>query len=123
MPDGFGGDLAAPIWHDYMLRASQGYCADFSRPTTPFSGTAFSGPHSSARSPSPSTGPQSGPGALNNPQLYSQPPAKTNPQPAPTPTIQSGGGGVAPPGSGGGGHGGGGGGGGGGHGGGGGGHG
>ncbi|MGH2882646.1 MAG: transglycosylase domain-containing protein, partial [Solirubrobacteraceae bacterium] len=101
MSDGFGGDLAAPIWHDFMLRASAGYCGNFPTPTTYFTGTAFAGPHSSAKSPSPSTnGPQSGPGAYSNPNLYAQPPQhKTAP---PTTTVQSGGGGVAPPGAGGG---------------------
>ncbi len=117
MPDGFGGSLAAPIWHDFMLRASQGYCGDFPQPTTPFSGTGFSGPHSSALSPSPNPSPstgagtgtgagQTGTGGSSNPQLNSQPPAnqqQTKPQGRTTTTIQSGGGGVAPPGSGGGG--------------------
>jgi penicillin-binding protein 1A len=101
MPNGFGGSLAAPIWHDYMVRASNGYCGDFPQPTTVFSGTAFSGPHSSAKSPSPPTNAgQTGPGAYKNPTLYAQP---TTPGAPPTTTIQSGGGGVAPPGAGGGG--------------------
>ena len=25
-PNGFGGTLAAPIWHQYMVAASDGYC-------------------------------------------------------------------------------------------------
>ena len=29
MADGFGGTLAAPIWHDYMQTASGDYCGDF----------------------------------------------------------------------------------------------
>ncbi len=102
---GFGGTAAAPIWHDFMQRASNGYCGDFPTPTTAFSGTAFDGANSSAKSPSPPSGPQSGPGAYNNSQLYAQPPKKSH---GPTTTIQSGGGGVAPPSSGGGGGGGGG---------------
>jgi penicillin-binding protein 1A len=40
---GFGGTLAAPIWHDYMSAASGGYCGDFSQPAVPFHGTAFFG--------------------------------------------------------------------------------
>ncbi len=40
---GFGGTLAAPIWHDYMSPASNGFCGDFPPPSTPWSGTAFSG--------------------------------------------------------------------------------
>jgi penicillin-binding protein 1A len=43
MADGFGGTLAAPIWHDYMQAASGSYCGDFPPPTTPFEGTAFFG--------------------------------------------------------------------------------
>ena len=33
---GFGGTLSAPIWHDYMQQASNGYCGDFPQPTDPF---------------------------------------------------------------------------------------
>jgi penicillin-binding protein 1A len=108
MPNGFGGTLAAPIWHDFMQAASKGYCGDFPQPTTLFTGTAFTGANSSARQPSaPLISPgQTGPGAYNNPTLYAQPPKKTTTPP--TTTIQSGGGGVAPPGQGGGGNGGGG---------------
>jgi penicillin-binding protein 1A len=104
--NGFGGTLAAPIWRSYMVKASDGYCGDFPPPATSWSGTAFSGPHSSANQPSApsSSAGQTGPSAYNNPQLYAQPPgSKTTPQ-APTTTIQSGGGGVGPPGTGGGGH-------------------
>jgi penicillin-binding protein 1A len=43
MPGGFGGTLAAPIWHDYMARASNGYCSDFRAPTTPWQGKPFFG--------------------------------------------------------------------------------
>jgi penicillin-binding protein 1A len=109
MANGFGGTLAAPIWHQFMQQASNGYCGDFPTPTTYFTGTAYTGANSSARSPTPSTTPgQTGPSAYSNPNLYAQPPAKkkTTPQ-GPTTTVQSGGGGVAPPGSGGGTHGGG----------------
>jgi penicillin-binding protein 1A len=96
---GFGGTAAAPIWRDFMRAASGGYCGDFPTPTTYFTGTAFTGPNSSARSPSPSTTPgQTGTGAYTNPKLYAQPP-KQKTTPGPTTTVQSGGGGVAPPGS------------------------
>jgi penicillin-binding protein 1A len=110
---GFGGTAAAPIWRDFMRAASGGYCGDFPTPTTYFSGTAFTGPHSSARSPSPTTTPgQTGTGAYSNPNLYAQPKTTTQKTPPPTTTVQSGGGGVAPGsggghGGGGGGHGGG----------------
>ncbi len=89
MAGGFGGTLAAPIWHDYMQAASSGYCGDFSQPTTTFSGTAFSGPHANAGGLSTTTA-QSGSGSgvtaaattattpYNNRTLFAQPP-----QPAP----------------------------------------
>jgi penicillin-binding protein 1A len=55
---GFGGTLAAPIWHDYMVAASDGYCGDFPQPTTFWSGTAYFGAHSSSSVPvTPSPGP------------------------------------------------------------------
>ncbi len=44
---GFGGTLAAPIWHDYMSVASNGYCGDFPAPTVPWHGTAFFGTYAS----------------------------------------------------------------------------
>ncbi len=87
MPNGFGGTLAAPIWKQFMVAASNGYCGDFPQPTDPFSGTAFTGPHSSAKSPPPqNTTGQTGPGAYNNPNLYAQPGGQT-----PTTTTQTGG--------------------------------
>ena len=46
MSNGFGGALAAPIWHDFMSSASGGFCGDWSSPSDPFQGTAFVGPHS-----------------------------------------------------------------------------
>jgi penicillin-binding protein 1A len=90
---GFGGTAAAPIWRDFMLAASDGYCGEFPQPTVPFTGTAFTGPHSAAKEPpAPTTG-QTGPGAYNNPNLYAQP--KNQNTPSPTTTIQTGG--AAPP--------------------------
>jgi penicillin-binding protein 1A len=47
---GFGGTLAAPIWHDYMAKASDGYCGDFPPPQNPFHGTAFFGKFASTGS-------------------------------------------------------------------------
>ncbi len=52
MINGFGGVLAAPIWKQYMESTDGGYCGDWTPPTVPFSGTAFSGPHSSSGSSS-----------------------------------------------------------------------
>jgi penicillin-binding protein 1A len=51
MANGFGGALAAPIWHDFMSSASGGFCGDWSSPSDPFHGTAFVGPHSAGGSP------------------------------------------------------------------------
>jgi penicillin-binding protein 1A len=98
LANGFGGTLAAPIWHDFMQAASGGYCGGFSRPTTPWSGTAFTGPHSvsSGSNNSPNLHalrngavPPPGQGAYTNPQLFSSPPQ--GPPPAVVP------GGVPPP--------------------------
>jgi penicillin-binding protein 1A len=79
MSNGFGGALAAPIWHDFMASASGGYCGDWSPPSNPFQGTAFFGPHSasgnfpgSAGSGASGTGTTTNP--YNNPSLYAQPP-------------------------------------------------
>jgi penicillin-binding protein 1A len=79
MSDGFGGTLAAPIWRQFMQAASAGYCGAFPQPTDPFVGTAFTGPHSSAKEAPP---PKTTPGAsqLNNPTLFAQPPAQTTTQ-------------------------------------------
>ncbi|MDQ6747924.1 MAG: penicillin-binding protein [Candidatus Dormibacteraeota bacterium] len=85
IPNGFGGALAAPIWHDYMHAASGGYCGNFSPPTTPFSGTGFVGHYSVAGgSNSLPGGSHSGAGGgaggaspatpYNNPTLFAQPP-------------------------------------------------
>ncbi len=94
MANGFGGTLAAPIWRQFMVAASQGYCGDFPQPTDPFVGTAFTGPHSSAKEPAPpQTQPgQTGQSALNNPTLFAQP-GKNG---TPTTTTQTGGA-VLPP--------------------------
>ncbi len=53
---GFGGTLAAPIWHDYMSQASNGYCGDFPTPTNPFNGTAFFGKFATTGNPTPAPG-------------------------------------------------------------------
>ena len=56
MYNGFGGVLAAPIWHEYMQSASGSYCGNWNAPTTPFEGTAFFGPHSASGSASTAPG-------------------------------------------------------------------
>jgi penicillin-binding protein 1A len=88
---GFGGTLAAPIWHDYMETADNGYCSDFPTPAEPFHGTPFKGQHATtgkASIPSsrfgPGTGVSTGTGGVavppssgspqNNPTLFAHPP-------------------------------------------------
>jgi penicillin-binding protein 1A len=74
---GFGGSVAAPIWHDYMEGASDGYCGDWTTPTTPWHGTAFVGPHSQAGPPIKANGNGNGNGTVNpynNPKLFAKPP-------------------------------------------------
>jgi penicillin-binding protein 1A len=60
---GFGGTLAAPIWHDYMVNASNGYCGDFVAPTTTFHGTPFFGKFASTGSAGNTPGGSSGNGS------------------------------------------------------------
>jgi penicillin-binding protein 1A len=55
----FGGTLAAPIWHDYMLAAQGSDCPDFPRPENPVEFSTWTGSHSVSRSSSrdyPSSG-------------------------------------------------------------------
>jgi penicillin-binding protein 1A len=96
-PNGFGGTLAAPIWHDFMLRASRGYCGDFPTPSSPFSGTPFFGTH--ATTGNPSVGTNTGPGSgktkqgtgFNNPTLFAQPPGTKPTKPSKPGTGHGGG--------------------------------
>jgi penicillin-binding protein 1A len=94
MPNGFGGTLSAPIWHDYMASASNGYCSDFTPPSVPFSGTSFFGRYASTGNSNAGSGTSSGSGIstgapnstggagvggtssnpYNNPTLYAHPP-------------------------------------------------
>ena len=53
MANGFGGTLAAPIWHDFMSAASDGYCGDFTVPSVLWHGTAFVGSFSAVESAQP----------------------------------------------------------------------
>jgi penicillin-binding protein 1A len=50
---GFGGTLAAPIWHDYMVVAAGDSCEDFPRPENPADLSAFYGKHTVSYDPSP----------------------------------------------------------------------
>ncbi len=111
MDNGFGGTLAAPIWHDYMQSASNGYCGDWSQPSSPWQGTAFTGPHSVSGGGNGNgnfnqngNGNRNGGGNGNfnggngaaspyyNPQLYAQPPQGPPQTQAPAPRT-----GAAPP--------------------------
>jgi len=109
MADGFGGHLAAPIWHDYMSNASGGYCGDFPSPSESWHGTAYFGSYASTGNPNSGSGPRSrsglgnsgsgsgsgsGGSAYNNPTLYAQPP---QPSAQPPPSSTGGGGGTGPP--------------------------
>jgi penicillin-binding protein 1A len=101
--NGFGGTLAAPIWHDFMLAASNGFCGDFPRPTTPWTGTAFVGPHSNAGPPVAPRLQGAAPASVAGKK--SQSPATAPPQTAPAGngnTGPPGGGNTQPGGSGGG---------------------
>ncbi|HWC87258.1 MAG TPA: transglycosylase domain-containing protein [Solirubrobacteraceae bacterium] len=103
---GFGGTLAAPIWHTYMREASAGYCGDFTPPPSQFAGKPFYGASyhyaigggyqnqsqyqygtsGGAVTPTvPITTPTPVPttGQYTNPQLY-------NPTPQPAPTTGTG---------------------------------
>ncbi len=103
---GFGGSVAAPIWHDYMVQASNGYCGDWPAPSVPWHGTAFVGGHSAQGGASQNynnyNGGYTGGGSpapyYNNPQLFAQPPQR----PPGTPSPRTGGG--SPSGGGGGGN-------------------
>ncbi|MGH2842061.1 MAG: transglycosylase domain-containing protein, partial [Solirubrobacteraceae bacterium] len=46
---GYGGTLAAPIWHAFMQRASGGFCGDFHTPNQYWDGQPYFGPHSSTQ--------------------------------------------------------------------------
>ncbi len=84
---GFGGTLAAPIWHDYMSQASDGFCGDFAPPTQPWQGTAYFGRFSSTGNSNSgvpggsgagtngtgTTTPGTGANQYTNPNLYQQP--------------------------------------------------
>ena len=73
---GFGGVLAAPIWHDYMLLATQGMLAEsFALPSIGFYAPAPPSP------PSPSPSPSTSPTAATSPTPTS------TPTPTPEPTL------------------------------------
>ncbi len=80
---GFGGSVAAPIWHDFMQQASNGFCGDWPAPSDPWHGTAFVGAHSSQGPANGYSGNNNSGGGSNggtgvspyyNPQLFARPP-------------------------------------------------
>ncbi len=91
---GFGGTLAAPIWHDYMENASDGYCGDFPEPEIPWTGTTYFGAHSSVYVPTTPTPTITTP-STTIPTLTLTTPATTTPVPTtpvtPTPATPPGG--------------------------------
>jgi penicillin-binding protein 1A len=106
MANGFGGTLAAPIWHDYMDVASNGYCSDFPTPAISWHGTPYFGQFSTTGNPV-SSGSGSGNTGSGSSTTATTPtttaPAPTTPgttTPAPTHpggTPTTGGGGLHPP--------------------------
>jgi penicillin-binding protein 1A len=50
MPGAQGGTYAAPVWHAFMLPASDGNCDDFPLPTEAFVSSPFFGEYSSTGS-------------------------------------------------------------------------
>lgn len=106
MSNGFGGALAAPIWHDYMQAASGNFCGDWRPPATPFHGTAFLGPHSVAPNTAPppgsSTSTTSGSGGAGVGTGTSTTPAQTGSSSATTQAPPPATGGGGPPAGGGG---------------------
>jgi penicillin-binding protein 1A len=101
----FGGTIAAPIWHDFMMDAKGDYCEDWPTPTEPFSGTEYFGTYA-GKAPDPkatdktdadgtkTTPDGAKPGdAGYDPDAYAHPPQDSAPPPRP----QHEGGGVGAP--------------------------
>jgi penicillin-binding protein 1A len=101
MPGGFGGTLAAPIWHDYMTQASNGYCSDFPTPAVPWQGTAFFGTFATSGAKSNNnSGTTTTPTTSTTSTTPTTPTTATTPAPPPTTTSTgnpSGGGRLHPP--------------------------
>ncbi len=110
MANGFGGTLAAPIWHDYMQQADNGYCGDFAAPTVPWHGTPFFGSFAStgnAKTGTTTSGTSTSTNPYTNTTLYQTTPQPTTPTTPTTPGTGNGkgkptGGGKPPAGFGGG---------------------
>jgi penicillin-binding protein 1A len=113
---GYGADLAAPIWHDYMSVAAAQPCDDFPLPENPADLSGFYSDHtvdpnydSTSTTPDATTtdptkpNPDDATGGDNgyNPDLYApgagQDPAPTPDPPAPDPPADTGGGNTGGP--------------------------
>ncbi|HEU4701030.1 MAG TPA: transglycosylase domain-containing protein [Conexibacter sp.] len=112
----FGGTIAAPIWHDFMMVAKGDYCGDWPEPKEPFQGTAFTGTYAGAyddsrsdetdadstdettTTPTTTTPSPDGGGTNPNPDAYAHPPQQgpSSPTPGPGPGPSEGGGAGAP---------------------------
>ena len=53
---GYGADLAAPIWHDYMMEAATQPCDDFPEPENPADLSGYSSEHTASSDYDSSTG-------------------------------------------------------------------
>jgi penicillin-binding protein 1A len=109
---GYGADLAAPIWHDYMLVAGAHPCDDFPQPENPADLSGYTSDNTSSSSydstdsttvdPTATTTPDTAtpdPNAPNDgydPNLYA-PGAGQDPAPTPDPPDVTPGGGGGPP--------------------------
>lgn len=51
----FGGTIAAPIWHDFMVVAKGDYCGDWPAPKVPFQGSSFTGTYAGSYDPGASS--------------------------------------------------------------------
>ncbi len=98
MADGFGGTLAAPVWRQFMLQVSNGYCGDWAPPEVPFVGTAFVGPHSSVNVPVTQNNGTTGTGAqtYTNSTGYTAPSQNGGTGIGAAPPVQTGGAGQGP---------------------------
>jgi penicillin-binding protein 1A len=102
----FGGTIAAPIWHDFMVVAKGDYCGDWPAPTEPFQGQPFYGTYAGSHDDTASstdgtdttdkttttpttTTPAPGGGTNPNPDAYAHPPQQQPSSPPPTPAPRS----------------------------------
>ena len=80
----FGGTIAAPIWHDFMMVAKGSYCSDWPAPKEPFQGSAFTGTYAGSRDTS-SSDTTSTDGTTTTPTTTTPSPGGTGTTPNPNP--------------------------------------